>query len=67
MEHNLADRILRLPEVIAITAKSRSGIYADMRTGSFPRSVSIGARAVGWRSADIHAWLISLQIRRIRD
>lgn len=57
MDDQPKDRILRLPEVIDRTGKSRSGIYADVKAGSFPRPVSIGARAVGWKDSAIEGWL----------
>ena len=49
-------RILRLPEVKAKTGFGRSTIYAPFyikrgANGEFPRSIRIGARAVGWREA----------------
>lgn len=51
-------RILRLPEVKAKTGFGRSTIYAPVYTkrgasGEFPRSIPIGARAVGWLESDI--------------
>lgn len=50
---------LRLPQVMRISGLSRSGIYSAMRAGRFPRQISIGARAVGWSSTDIQAWILS--------
>lgn len=49
--------ILRLSEVKRLTGLCRSSIYQMMKDGTFPRSVSLGYRAVGWMSYDIHAWL----------
>ena len=49
--------ILRRPEVQARTGLSRSTIYLKVSQGTFPRPISIGARAVGWISAEIDAWL----------
>ncbi|OQK60187.1 hypothetical protein XM77_c10224 [Vibrio vulnificus] len=50
-------RILRLPEVKAKTGFGRSTIYALMANGEFPRSIRIGARAVGWLESDIDRWV----------
>ena len=50
--------ILRLPSVMARTGLSRSTIYAKVSTGDFPEPISLGARAVGWLSDEIEAWLI---------
>lgn len=53
-------RVLRLPEVIAVTGLSRSAIYARMSQGRFPNSVRLGIRAVGWRAADVFRWIDEL-------
>lgn len=49
--------ILRLPEVKVRTGLSRSSIYLRMANNDFPRSISLGGRAVGWLEADIERWL----------
>jgi len=53
MKHN----ILRLPSVMAIIGLSRSSIYLRIADGTFPKAVSLGARAVGWLESDIQEWL----------
>jgi len=35
----------------------RSTIYLRISKGSFPKSISLGGRAVGWVEAEINAWL----------
>jgi prophage regulatory protein len=49
--------ILRLPAVQAAIGLSRSTIYLRIAEGTFPRPVSLGARAVGWLQSDIQQWL----------
>lgn len=49
--------ILRLPAVKACTGLSRSTIYLRVSQGTFPKPVSLGARAVGWVEAEIQEWL----------
>lgn len=49
--------ILRLPAVKANTGLSRSTIYLRIAQGTFPRPVTLGARAVGWLEAEIQEWL----------
>lgn len=49
--------ILRLKQVAAETGLSRSSIYRGIEAGTFPSSISLGLRAVGWRRGDIDAWL----------
>jgi prophage regulatory protein len=49
--------ILRLPTVIQQTGKSRTSIYAEIKLGLFPKPVKLGARSVGWLSAEIDEWI----------
>jgi prophage regulatory protein len=51
--------ILRRKQVQARTGLSRSTIYLRIAEGSFPKPVSLGARAVGWLESDIEQWLTS--------
>ncbi len=51
--------ILRRKQVQARTGLSRSTIYLRIAEGSFPKPVSLGARAVGWLESDIDQWLTS--------
>jgi prophage regulatory protein len=51
--------ILRLPSVKARTGLSRSSIYAFVSRGDFPRPILLGARAVGWNSEAVDAWIAS--------
>jgi prophage regulatory protein len=57
----LNDRILRVPEVAALTGRTRSSINAAVRTGHFPKPVKLGERAIGWRESVIAAWLDRIQ------
>jgi prophage regulatory protein len=50
-------RIMRLPEVKAMTGLSRSTIYFRIDLGTFPKQVSLGGRAVGWLEHEIQEWL----------
>jgi prophage regulatory protein len=61
----MSNVILRLPTVKARTGLSRSTIYLHVADGSFPRPVSLGARAVGWVEAEIEGW-ISQKIKESR-
>jgi len=49
--------ILRLLAVKARTGLSRSTIYLRISQGTFPKPVSLGARAVGWVEAEVQEWL----------
>jgi prophage regulatory protein len=59
-------RILRLSGVREKTGKSTSGIYADMAAGTFPRSVPIGVRTVGWLSSEVDDWIAARIAERDR-
>ena len=50
-------KLLKLRTVKDWTGLSRSTIYAMMKNGDFPKSISIGARAIAWSDADIQAWV----------
>nr|WP_309881868.1 AlpA family phage regulatory protein [Caballeronia sp. LZ029] len=51
--------IMRRPEVEREIGLSRATIYSRMKAGTFPAAVRLGARSVGWRVADIEAFLAS--------
>ena len=58
-------RILRLPEVISRVGLRRASIYQHMNQGSFPKTISLGVRAVGWLESEIDAWVqVRIQGRR---
>ncbi|MBB3347356.1 AlpA family transcriptional regulator [Sphingomonas sp. BK069] len=51
------DSLLRLTEVRARTALSRTTIYRRIAAGTFPASVPISDGLVAWYQADIDAWV----------
>ncbi len=66
--------IIRRKQVEARIGLSRSSIYARLRKNpkrpgdfdpTFPRPVSVGAKAVGWIEAEIDAWLTA-QVEKSR-
>lgn len=56
---NKALAILRRKQVQARTGLGRSSIYALMKSGRFPPSIKISARAVGWIESDIDDFIAS--------
>ncbi len=52
-------RLLRKSEVLRICALSRSGLYAKIKAGEFPRPVQLGPRSVAWREKEIRGWIES--------
>jgi prophage regulatory protein len=63
--HQGIKQIYRLKEITQLTGLSRSTIYDKLNHNSprydstFPRSVPLGPRAVGWLSSEILLWIES--------
>lgn len=61
------NKVVRQPMVSELTGLSRSMIYLKMNASSpyfdaaFPRSISLGKRAVGWRLRKINSYLNNLK------
>lgn len=58
----MTHRILKLQEVIEKTRKSRGSIYAEMKSGDFPKcfpltSKNKSSRSVGWLESQIDEWI----------
>ena len=51
----MPQRILRFPEVKAVSGLSRSTIYLRISEGLFPRPLLLGRRMVGWPESEIGA------------
>jgi prophage regulatory protein len=47
---------MRLPAVISFTGLSKSTLYLQVRAGTFPSAVRVGARAVAWRRSEVKRW-----------
>lgn len=64
----MSNTILRLPEVMARTGLSRSGIYMRMSEKKFPNSISLGCRSVGWLEHEVDEWIVErIEISRVTD
>lgn len=57
--------LIRFPEVIKRTSKSRASIYVDVDRGTFPKPVKLGPRSVAFFEDEINQWLEDLA--QIRD
>jgi prophage regulatory protein len=53
----MSEKLLRLYQVVEITARSKPTIYVDIKKGTFPAPINIGERAVAWLSSDIDNWI----------
>ncbi len=51
------DRIIRLAEVLHLTGLSRTTIWRAEKAARFPCRVRLGPNSVGWRYAEVKAWL----------
>lgn len=49
----------RIKEVMTLTGLSRPTIYRLMKSGKFPKSVTIGSKTIAWRETDLLAWQAS--------
>ena len=59
------DRLIRMREVIELTALSRATIYREMDTGSFPLPIRIGGNN-RWELAEITAFIEERKAARHR-
>ncbi len=50
------ERFIRIRDVLAITGRSKSRLYDDIKNGRFPKPVKIGPVAVAWLETEITAW-----------
>lgn len=53
----MLDRILTTREVLAVVPYSRVHLWRLIADGSFPTPVQLGARKIGFREADVEAWI----------
>jgi len=59
----VAERFLRLPEVIHTTGLSRSSIYQYVAEERFPKPVPLGSpHRIGWTASSVQEW-VQTQIR----
>lgn len=50
-------RIIRLKAVLEMTGLGRSTLYKKVEEGTFPASVALSERAVGWVEEEIQNWI----------
>jgi len=53
--------ILRKPRVLELIGMKGTWLDEAVKRGDFPAPVRLGARAVGWRRADVDTWMESLE------
>jgi predicted DNA-binding transcriptional regulator AlpA len=52
-EHHSENRLLRLPQVLALIPVSKSTWWAGVRTGRFPKPFKLSSRVTVWKYTDI--------------
>lgn len=52
-------RVIKLKEVKAKTALSKTTIYKYMKLNKFPKNIVLGERAVAWVESEINNWIQS--------
>lgn len=50
-------RLIRLKEVMECTGLARATVYKYIKNGIFPKSVSLGDRAVAWVESEVQEWI----------
>ena len=60
----MIDEVKRQHEVSRITGVSKSQIYELMKSGMFPRPISLGGNAKGWLSSELAAWIETRKAER---
>lgn len=50
-------RLIRLPDVEALTGCKKSTIYLLLREGRFPKPVRLSSRLVAWSEAAVLDWI----------
>ena len=58
----MTNKLLKRPEVEAVTGLSRASIYSKIKAGTFPLPVRLGSNSVAWRAEDIDRWIAELPV-----
>jgi prophage regulatory protein len=59
-QHQVVDYLIPRKTVEKLSGLSRATIYRLIKSGKFPRPLSIGTGSVRWRQSDVIAWQQSL-------
>jgi predicted DNA-binding transcriptional regulator AlpA len=57
-------KLLRIKQVLEIYPVSRTSWYRGMKSGKYPRPVSLGNQVVAWFEADIKELVASLEVKQ---
>lgn len=50
-------KILRLPQVLALTGLPKSTLYLYIKNKTFPAQVKLGPKIVGWVEDEVVDWI----------
>lgn len=57
------ERLIRLPDVEALSGLKRATIYREAQRGNFPKPLKLTTRASAWRESEVRNWIA----RRIEE
>ena len=55
------ERLVRMPELIALIGLSRATILRYIKSGAFPAPMQLSQRCVAWKASSINGWLLALK------
>lgn len=58
-------RLIRLPEVISKTGRSRSWIYGAVAAGEFPVPIKLGPKAIAFVESEVDEWIAAKISERV--
>jgi prophage regulatory protein len=53
----VADRLIRINEVLHICGLSRSALYASIQKGDFPSQVKLSKKSSAWVYSEVLSWV----------
>jgi prophage regulatory protein len=53
----LADALLKIQTVVAVTGLSASTVYRRVAAGTFPEPIDLGKRCKRWKSGAVTSWI----------
>ncbi|MGJ7916117.1 helix-turn-helix transcriptional regulator [Massilia sp. LXY-6] len=56
-QSSIADRLIRIDEVLHICGLSRSSLYASIQRGEFPVQVKLSKKSSAWLYSEVQAWV----------
>ena len=60
----IAERLIRIDEVLHICGLSRSSLYATIQKGEFPAQVKLSKKASAWLYSEVQAWVAARAAQR---